>query len=73
MSAARLDVAAIKRDFPILQERVNGGKKLIWLDNAATTHKPLAVIELKARLDLPTLGGGSPAVKTSSGSIMSIR
>jgi cysteine desulfurase/selenocysteine lyase len=40
-----LDPEAIKRDFPILQERVNGGKKLIWLDNAATTQKPLAVIE----------------------------
>jgi len=32
------------RDFPILNERVNG-KKLIWLDNAATTQKPRAVIE----------------------------
>ena len=40
-----LDPEAIKRDFPILQERVNGGKKLIWLDNAATTQKPLSVIE----------------------------
>ena len=40
-----LDPEVIKRDFPILQERVNGGKKLIWLDNAATTHKPLAVID----------------------------
>jgi len=34
----------IARDFPILSERVNG-KKLIWLDNAATTQKPHAVIE----------------------------
>jgi cysteine desulfurase/selenocysteine lyase len=38
------DVAAVRRDFPILQERVNG-KPLIWLDNAATTQKPNAVIE----------------------------
>jgi cysteine desulfurase/selenocysteine lyase len=38
------DVLAIRRDFPILQERVNG-KPLIWLDNAATTQKPYAVIE----------------------------
>ncbi len=35
---------AIKRDFPILQERVHG-RPLVWLDNAATTQKPRAVIE----------------------------
>lgn len=38
------DVESLRRDFPILQERVNG-HQLIWLDNAATTHKPEAVIE----------------------------
>ncbi|MFA9439369.1 family 2A encapsulin nanocompartment cargo protein cysteine desulfurase [Uliginosibacterium sp. sgz301328] len=38
------DVHAVRRDFPILQERVNG-KPLVWLDNAATTHKPQAVID----------------------------
>ncbi|WP_310632209.1 family 2A encapsulin nanocompartment cargo protein cysteine desulfurase [Paraburkholderia sp.] len=38
------DVNAVRRDFPILQERVNG-KPLIWFDNAATTHKPQAVID----------------------------
>ncbi|OLL30898.1 cysteine desulfurase [Burkholderia sp. SRS-W-2-2016] len=38
------DVNAIRRDFPILQERVNG-KQLIWFDNAATTHKPQSVID----------------------------
>ncbi|WP_199053407.1 family 2A encapsulin nanocompartment cargo protein cysteine desulfurase [Aquitalea sp. ASV15] len=38
------DVNAVRRDFPILAERVNG-KPLIWLDNAATTHKPQAVID----------------------------
>lgn len=38
------DVNAIRRDFPILQERVNG-KQLIWFDNAATTHKPKSVID----------------------------
>ena len=41
------DVEAVRRDFPILQERVNG-RPLIWLDNAATTQKPLSVID---RLD----------------------
>jgi cysteine desulfurase/selenocysteine lyase len=38
------DVHAIRRDFPILQERVNG-RQLVWFDNAATTHKPQAVID----------------------------
>ncbi|MBF5003794.1 SufS family cysteine desulfurase [Diaphorobacter sp. NR2-3-3-1] len=38
------DVQAVRRDFPILSERING-KPLIWLDNAATTHKPRQVIE----------------------------
>ena len=34
----------VKKDFPILNERVNG-RPLIWLDNAATTQKPKAVID----------------------------
>jgi cysteine desulfurase/selenocysteine lyase len=41
------EVNAIRRDFPILQEKVHG-RPLIWFDNAATTQKPAAVIE---RLD----------------------
>jgi cysteine desulfurase/selenocysteine lyase len=38
------DPHMIRRDFPILQERVHG-RPLIWLDNAATTQKPNAVID----------------------------
>lgn len=38
------DINAIRRDFPILQERVNG-RQLVWFDNAATTHKPQSVID----------------------------
>jgi cysteine desulfurase/selenocysteine lyase len=38
------DIHAVRRDFPILQERVRG-KPLVWLDNAATTQKPRAVID----------------------------
>ena len=38
------DVHAIRRDFPILQERVNG-RQLVWFDNAATTQKPQSVID----------------------------
>lgn len=37
-------VDAVRRDFPILRERVHG-KPLIWLDNAATTQKPQAVTD----------------------------
>ena len=39
-----LNVESIRRDFPILQRKVHG-KPLIWLDNAATTQKPQAVID----------------------------
>ena len=38
------DVNAVRKDFPILQERVNG-RPLVWFDNAATTQKPQAVID----------------------------
>ncbi|PWT79122.1 MAG: cysteine desulfurase [Bacteroidetes bacterium] len=38
------DVNLIRRDFPILNEYVNG-RRIIWLDNAATTQKPKQVID----------------------------
>ena len=38
------DAYMVRRDFPILGELVNG-RPLIWLDNAATTQKPQAVID----------------------------
>jgi cysteine desulfurase/selenocysteine lyase len=44
LSAEPFDAASIRRDFPSLEERVNG-KPLIWLDNAATTQKPTSVID----------------------------
>ncbi len=43
------DVQTVRRDFPILASRVNGGRQLVWLDNAATTQKPRAVIERLSR------------------------
>jgi cysteine desulfurase/selenocysteine lyase len=43
-TARPFDPRSIRRDFPILQEKVNG-RPLIWLDNAATTQKPQAVID----------------------------
>lgn len=39
-----LDVAKIRQDFPILERMVNG-KQLVYLDNAATTQKPVSVVE----------------------------
>jgi cysteine desulfurase/selenocysteine lyase len=44
LSSQPFEVQAIRRDFPILQERVHG-RPLIWLDNAATTQKPQSVID----------------------------
>lgn len=40
----RLDVNAVREDFPALHQEVRG-KKLAYLDNAATTQKPRRVIE----------------------------
>lgn len=42
------DVQRIRQDFPILATRVNG-KPLVYLDNAATSQKPFAVLEAMAR------------------------
>ncbi|HKT49370.1 MAG TPA: cysteine desulfurase [Candidatus Angelobacter sp.] len=38
------DVQKIRQDFPVLHQKVHG-KPLVYLDNAATTQKPLAVIQ----------------------------
>lgn len=40
----RFDVEKIRRDFPILKERVHG-KPLVYLDNGATSQKPQVVID----------------------------
>src|SRR5215212_10883395 len=40
----RLDVAAIRRQFPALNRKVKG-HPLVYFDNAATTQKPQAVID----------------------------
>lgn len=47
-SLSSFDIEAIRRDFPALHQRVNG-KPLVWLDNAATTHKPQSVIDATSR------------------------
>ncbi|MBS1230155.1 MAG: sufS [Proteobacteria bacterium] len=43
-TARPFDPRAIRNDFPILREQVDG-RPLIWLDNAATTQKPQSVID----------------------------
>jgi cysteine desulfurase/selenocysteine lyase len=42
------DVQKIRDDFPILDQSV-GGCPLVYLDNAATSHKPLAVLDAMHR------------------------
>lgn len=39
-----LNIEAIRKDFPILSQSVHG-KALVYLDNAATTHKPVQVLD----------------------------
>ena len=43
-AAALWDVERIRKDFPALHQRVHG-KPLVYLDNAATSQKPQAVID----------------------------
>jgi len=42
------DVEAIRRDFPILAQEING-KPLVYLDNGASAQKPLAVLDAMDR------------------------
>ncbi|MBA3318791.1 MAG: cysteine desulfurase [Gemmatimonadales bacterium] len=44
-----MDVERIRADFPILSETVRGGRRLVYLDNAATSQKPRQVIEAISR------------------------
>jgi cysteine desulfurase/selenocysteine lyase len=46
--AAPLDVERIRQDFPLLQQRIRG-KRLVYLDNAATSQKPQSVIDAVTR------------------------
>jgi cysteine desulfurase / selenocysteine lyase len=46
--AAPFDARRARQDFPVLRQLVHG-KPLVYLDNAATTHKPAAVLEAIAR------------------------
>src|SRR5712692_6544640 len=47
-TGAEFDVQKVRRDFPILRQRVRG-KPLVYLDNAATSQKPHVVIDAVTR------------------------
>lgn len=47
-SPANFDVKRVRKDFPVLDQTIHG-KPLVYLDNAATSQKPLAVIEAEER------------------------
>ena len=44
VKSADFDLSAVRKDFPALHQKVHA-KQLVYLDNAATTQKPMAVIE----------------------------
>lgn len=45
LQALPYDVAAVRADFPILHQEHHAGVPLVYLDNAASSQKPLKVIE----------------------------
>jgi cysteine desulfurase / selenocysteine lyase len=47
-TAGELDVASIRADFPIFSRRMGDGKPLVYLDSAATSHKPRQVIDAES-------------------------
>ncbi len=49
MSRAGYDIARVREDFPILRRRVHGDKPLVYLDSAATSQKPQAVLDAMDR------------------------
>ncbi|WP_404364817.1 aminotransferase class V-fold PLP-dependent enzyme [Marinobacter sp.] len=48
VASPRLDVDRIRQDFPILAQTING-KPLVYLDNAASAQKPVAVLDAMDR------------------------
>ncbi|MEX0910726.1 MAG: cysteine desulfurase [Nitrosopumilaceae archaeon] len=45
MQASTLNIENIRKDFPILQRKVHTSKPLVYFDNAATSQKPIQVID----------------------------
>ncbi len=48
-STVAIDLAAVRRDFPILSRQVHG-RPLVYLDNAASSQKPRSVIDAERHL-----------------------
>ena len=48
-AAPALDIAALRREFPILATTTQEGRRLIYLDNAATAQKPRVVLDTLLR------------------------
>jgi cysteine desulfurase/selenocysteine lyase len=44
-AGSKFDVAAVRRDFPILNQPLPNGQTLVYLDTGASAQKPLCVIE----------------------------
>lgn len=44
-SSPGFDLARVRADFPILRRMVRGGKRLVYLDSAATSQKPVEVLD----------------------------
>jgi len=42
---SQLDIASIKRDFPILGRKIRETHRLVYLDSGATSQKPLSVLD----------------------------
>ena len=45
MAVSQLDVAAVRKDFPIFEHHAAAGKPFVYLDSAASSQKPRAVID----------------------------
>jgi cysteine desulfurase/selenocysteine lyase len=43
-----INVANVRKDFPIFERTIRDGKKLVYLDSGATSQKPLSVIEAES-------------------------
>ncbi|MFY2861457.1 cysteine desulfurase [Mycobacterium sp. THU-M104] len=52
----RLDVTAIRADFPILQRVMRGGNQLAYLDSGATSQRPLPVLDAEREFLLTSNG-----------------
>jgi len=50
LTSSRLDVEAVRRDFPILSQLSDSGRPLVYLDSGATSQKPLCVIDKLAEV-----------------------